>query len=1381
MGVTYAKTFVQPDEESVNLFLDSLGTMRIQDVDTTPDSYATLFSVVPNTYASSVTTFGREYMAFHDGQKAKDIPRQYDPSLGVRRITQDGPACGPGSLTAADAPVVTIPISTIVPKGPKTILTAVNNSGVVTITTATNHGLNVGDSALIQGVSQYQYNGNIIVATVPTLTSITYNAIGSGWPPGSGGQIIPLEVTVTTTIPHGLISGETIVITGDSDKNYDNSTTQSLVVTLATNTVCNFYNGTNAGAFSLFFPATNPLATFSFFGDDTIMFNPQSEYLGDILPGVGAFNHGDSLDHNHPMQVWGTNPQGSADGNTQVIWGNANYNWQMTVVGNISFPAAGTYYFKTVHDDGAFIGMGGGITHVSGPMNNPEGQTVTAQEGLAVVYANNSSTSFAGVNVFNDTFAVSVPAPGTYPFEIDYSNWEDKQILTLQWSSDGINFNTLVPGNPAFNTPPTWTVKNVTGTQTFTFLAVYAVGEGFGGIITVGGLVSPGTHKLCVSFQTDTDFITKPCPAVSWTSAGSKRVVVTGLPIGPPNVKARICHFTGAGGGNFFYIPVPALDPATGQQISTSTVVNDNTSTTATFDFSDNTLFSGIAIDITGNNLFNLITLGPCAGVFAYSNRLSVWGDTNKINNLLNMGFEGGTSTPGGAIPLGWTVGSNGTLVNAGDFEFAWRITGIGTPNITGLLTQPAYQDDVFVPILTPNTLYTFEMFAYCSAAQMTGQILVDLYSPTQGLLARATINASSIGVGSSNGSFVSGNFSQATPATIPSDVVLNIYGFNLPLNQTVTIDEMMMVYTSEPVSPGQARFSYAFNPESFDGVTGLYAVEYSEPLMSQKIIRDNLYTLSANHLSRTTDNGVGEPITWTNYTVSDIAGGMSVRSFDVGEGWGIFAAESGAYVFSGGEPQKISQEIQTLWNSIDPELRHHVWVKNDPINRRVYIGVPLTFYSPTNTAFTPLSCNKILVLDYRELNTAGMIEMGAPLVTGFSGKMLTTDLKRKWTVWNLPMNCGEIMAVGNDNEPQILFGSGNGQGLSGGFGNAYQLVDGHYFDDDYGSIGALNGQSTLSYAQWVALGNTGVWRPQAAYYATYFSPSHEQEQTFQTGSQRKLYGFLEAYVSGVGELYVIPLMDRLGNSSKRPPKKRILSQTPDTDTEWPLNVLTQRLALLFYALPGGVTASLSKQTMTMAVGVLVATTNNVKLTTQTMFISEGALTTSGIVLLPSESFNSQQHPFLAYSGPTNLLQNPSFWNYTLSKPNLNDWTIDSGTPDTIQYNDGVQNFVDDPNSIAIGTGNFGTSVTMHQTITTQNGHVYTFSFWVLGDGSTGTGITVFWNGTTEYTVTDLNTSILYVQHTFSVTGTGSDTVKFTLSDSSGGHAVLIDEFAVNP
>jgi hypothetical protein len=1234
VGNTFETTYLLPNGNPINLYLTADGVFRYQDVKNAPTDYPTLFTALPNLYASSASAFNREYVAFHDGLMGQDIPRRISQDLTWQRFTQDGPAVTP---TVADADPENITITSITPMPSVNITSAVNNDGVVTISTDAPHGLLPGKLALITGNSVFQYNGEIQVDTVPTTTTLTYNTVGTGWAEGTGGQLIPSQVTVKLASPADyIIQGDNLVIEGNSDANYNNSqsATTTAVAGLASRPVCTFYPYTdsNGGAFNWTYPGDGfneplpaPIGSYTLKANESLFFNPNGPLAGTNLPGAPSEN-------NPPMIVFGVNAAGHWD-STQTTISSLTFDWTMTVLFNMQFSAAGAYTFQIIHKEGVMLGMGGGIVPVSGPMNNPQPHTVTAKQGLPLVYANNSSTEFAHVSNFNDQFTVNVPAPGVFPVEIDYCQWHhsNPNLVLLQqtpnadaWSSatayivgDKVNvggsnyvcilanvnhtppnatywtllppFSPLYAGTSTFGTPSTWTIDSVLDNSTFTFEAVYASGIGTGGTAQIGGLISPGTHQVCMSWLLDDDTITRPSPPISWTAAGNKRVKLTDVSIGPPNVKGRVFNFTGSGGDNFFNLIVPAvsaaLPPAEATvQVSTSTVLKDNTSTEITFDFADNSLFAGDACDITGNDLFGQVTLGLPGNLVAYSNRIGAIVNTNKIENLLAMGFEGGYKSGTPLVPDGWNVAGNvgGQLISAPNgWGYAWQETGNGAAVKIGLITQPAYEDATdFSQILIEDQPYTVKVYLKAGQLNTRGTVNFDLYSPSMGVLATASMNASSVSLA---GGFYDIPFDTETPAKIPADTLLRSYGYNYGVGQTITRDEIMMVYTDEPVNPSTAiLFSYAFNGGAFNDTTGQLQTEYPELTRDAKIMRDNFYIGQVNHLVRTKDNGIGEPSTWPVATVSEKTGVMCIRGMDTGEGWIVLANYAGLYMTAGGEPHKVSQEIQTLWNKIDSSLYRHVQVVNDFAGRRIHVPCPLTAYAPTGATFTPASNNKMLVVDYRELNTSAQIESAAPLHISMTGRMLSSDLTRKWSVWNVPVNSAAILELPGQNA-QIVFGSGNGAGLAGGFGQVYQENQDQFFDDDYGPIGGLNGESPLSYADWLVSGPKGangigtipaapaVWRPQAAYYVTYLSPSHEQEQSLQIGSQRKLYEYLEAYVTGVGNLYMLPLINRLGNPTTRPPKPRLMSQYQNWDLEWPLNYKAQRMAMLFYAAPNGV------------------------------------------------------------------------------------------------------------------------------------------------------------------------------------------------------------------
>jgi len=72
---------------------------------------------------------------------------------------------------------------------------------------------------------------------------------------------------------------------------------------------------------------------------------------------------------------------------------------------------------------------------------------------------------------------------------------------------------------------------------------------------------------------------------------------------------------------------------------------------------------------------------------------------------------------------------------------------------------------------------------------------------------------------------------------------------------------------------------------------------------------------------------------------------------------------------------------------------------------------------------------NIIFAMNYKQLDTALQIAAAGPIHAGIGReKLAATDLKRKWTRWNLPMNGAALMyrEPGGDLET-VLFG-GNGK-----------------------------------------------------------------------------------------------------------------------------------------------------------------------------------------------------------------------------------------------------------------------------------------------------------------------------------------------------------------
>lgn len=666
----------------------------------------------------------------------------------------------------------------------------------------------------------------------------------------------------------------------------------------------------------------------------------------------------------------------------------------------------------------------------------------------------------------------------------------------------------------------------------YVYISAYGLAASGGGTIVVTGNISPGIHQVVVMFQTRSGYVTKPSPVFAWTAGGGVGVIISNLPIGPPNVVARILAFTGAGGDNFFYIPVNVTvqNPAGGAPtIINSTVVPDNTTTTVTLDFDDNTLFAALAIDIPGNNLFALVVLSPCLGFFNYASRLFAWGEYNKIQNALNLGFEGGYNASSPTVPLGYSIVDNtaAELVIGGawDSGMAWKIHGNGTLTDLGLLEQQMKADEEGIPIVQPGTLYRFRIWGKVdatSADPITGDVIVELAdgggNPTVSIPCSAF---------TTTGNFVEVVFNSPTSA-VPNGIVYSIKVNGLNAGFDITLDEQMLYPDFRPYFD-DFRISYVINPESFDGITGnLGPTSDPTPLRTASEYRDNFYFRTAIGLHVTRDNGTGEPSSWTVNEQSKKCGALSVHGCDAGEfGTGTSAedfelsiARSGLYIFAGGDPVKISQEIQPIWDTINWEFAHRAWIKNDTVSRRAYIGLP------TEEATAP---NLILIMDYRELKTWETVQSADPIHISYTGKMISSDLTRKWTVWTLAMNCGELLQRPN-NDVQFCLGSGNGltPGLEPGFSQIYFLDSGKFTDDDYGPI--------------------------TSFYTTYFFVNHDQEQALQLGSHRKFYAYLAMFITGIGEITVTPLVDNLHNPwESTPPYDLALLQ--NFDFEWGLNI----------------------------------------------------------------------------------------------------------------------------------------------------------------------------------------------------------------------------------
>src|SRR6267154_325683 len=544
----------------------------------------------------------------------------------------------------------------------------------------------------------------------------------------------------------------------------------------------------------------------------------------------------------------------------------------------------------------------------------------------------------------------------------------------------------------------TFTVASVPDATHFTFTCTTGgLAASGGGTASAAGSIATGVHKVCVIFQTRQGYLTKPGPATGWTASGGKRAVVTNIPTGPSNVVARILCFTGAGGASFFYIGAGAT------LFTGNMIVNNNTSTSAVVDFSDAVLLAATNID----NLFRLIELGCSAGVIDYAQRLFWFGERNKLNNFVNLGFDGGFTGPSlPHYPLGWTPDSIFAPGGTDEQNFvvwgaAYSIVGNGSTATRGLITQSAVQDSLGAALIQANTDYTVRARCARNSLLVQGNLHVNLFSVSAGINT-AGLQLTPAQLTTSHAEFTA----QLTAplATVPSALVLRVYADTTPnQNGQLYIDSIEIFPTAHPLNSSLVRASRVEDPESYDGVDGLLSIAENngQAIRAAFKLRERLYFVKEHSLHATQDDGTNEPALWSIAEISRRLGTPSVRGVGIGEDWVVIAHRTDLYIFNGGEPIKISQEIQPTWNQINWQYGHTLWVTVDTKERRIFVGVPM------GAATSP---NKILMLDYRDLDDADMIASRPPINITYTGRKTATDKTRKWSPWTIAANACALL-----------------------------------------------------------------------------------------------------------------------------------------------------------------------------------------------------------------------------------------------------------------------------------------------------------------------------------------------------------------------------------
>ena len=1073
--VVYSKSFVTPTGDIRNLYFDSNGSLWVVDQTNSPTVLSLLLASTSGACCKSLTAFGREYIAVSNGLLGADVPVQYDGTY-LDRLTMDAPAASPNVAMQA-FPAVAMAIGT--PPSP------------VTVTTAR-----------------------------------TINPIQTG-PPGAPTTVwTGILVDVVSTV--GFIIGQTFTISGNTQTAFN----VSLIIygIQGNGLYCNFYStsnltgtgGTATVAGSISMSRANNQVSITAASAHQLQVGFQA-----LIAGAGSLTIGGGItditinneDNPGIATITTTDAHGlvpdldvTITGVTPVDVGGAT-NWSAVRSGGLVTLTLGTGthslvpggVVQTSASSNASLNTSATIALVPSPTQIAFYQTIDADVTTPVTGITVSLTWPVPDNTLTPTYftVLSAPTPTTFQVQVSYSDGEwSSGAVGFPW--DGTFYVTAVPSA----TTAIYQQYGPAGTNNTTSATV-----------TPWGQMAPGLH-LCQVLGLDRQGgITACSPPTTFIANGGQYPVISNIPLMPPNFVARILAFTGAQPNvpgtlpPFFYIPVPAQTE--GLIVSTATQINDNTTTSILLDFSDNTLFAGLGISIPGNTLANQIVLDGALSFGKYQSRLLTWGQRNTVQNLLNMGFDGGVLATNTTVPLGWNTSQSGlAYLNPGRIGgWAWAIETVAR-GIEGTLSQSGYQDVYGDPILSPNTAYTVRFWAK-QAGITTGNAL-EFFIGSVTTSMDLTVSIAQSGI-STTGEWYELTF-PITPGTIPADVLFGLQAITTTVDGLITIDDLSLFPTLTP-QLGIAYGSYVNNPAAFDGVTGQFGPEDdTRRIMDMGIIRDTLYMVTqdpSGRLHETNGSGVTEPSGWEVKEVAANCGTLSAfglthsqaddTAASGGDNWLAWPSETGVMLFSGASPEKISQEIQPNWNDpsrantaiqINMAAATSIWGLNDPVQRLLLFGLPI------GNATAP---SRIYVLDYKNLNSAYAIASSPPFHPSLSGHLIATDNSRKWAPWNRPINYAARMYLAPGQLTLVLCG-GNGwtPGTAQGYGNVYTLNPALLTDDDYGQI--------------------------ASWYTTYAFLDPEKAQALGLKGQRLLMAYATVAVKYTGQVTLTYFPENLSN-----------------------------------------------------------------------------------------------------------------------------------------------------------------------------------------------------------------------------------------------------------
>jgi hypothetical protein len=529
-----------------------------------------------------------------------------------------------------------------------------------------------------------------------------------------------------------------------------------------------------------------------------------------------------------------------------------------------------------------------------------------------------------------------------------------------------------------------------------------------------------GYRSLFLANYMSTGYMTRPMALRTNGMLGSspqKKINITGIPLGPTGTVSRYIFMTLSEtltvGNVYLGAPMYCYTP--------TMVIGDNTTTSLSdLDVSETMLANGIE----GSSLWNKQILAPAIGLCSFGGRLVAWGaladqmeigqgTTGNLGAANSLYFD---SPLDGTVPSGWWGVTSGVTVvsTAGGVGTVCKITGAGSSAFT--MSSSLFPMGTLGTGLMPGKRYGLRLRMRRDSSLTSGTLKVWLptYSIASPYLVLSNIAVTSIGT----------DFAEYTfppYAAMSSDggsgwVYLSDSGGIFNTGGILYIDEIALV----PEDAGDLRstgWASVDGPEDFDRTRSPFQVSPGDgqALMSCFQLAGTYYGAKEHSLWATAENG-SDPVTWVWQKVSDVCGAASVHAVGWGNRFVILACRSGVYYFDGGQPQKISQDIERgldptalTWRSIDWTQAHLIWVTVDPERMQFRIGAP--------TDPTVAGCNKIFVADYVEGFSSGSIIAGGAYQTAEGARGL------KWSVDTIMATCGEQAERDDRSSTQFIGG----------------------------------------------------------------------------------------------------------------------------------------------------------------------------------------------------------------------------------------------------------------------------------------------------------------------------------------------------------------------